>query len=183
MSSSLQGKSSVTHENEQIREINIRQRLTTLPNAYAVHWGTVSWAHWRCSVYHEISWVHQGISWLMWGNVIGKTIEFVWKPQCTHDILHTHHGIPRYNHDITLVYWVLSSVLSDIPQVNWTCPSVLLYKTNYHLHHLAEKCMSHTDRVDNRYINIVLSTLIKGVLDQSSAIGVNHCSTAYQVAR
>ena len=38
------------------------------------------------------------------GDIIGKTIEFVWKPQCTehprctHDISHTHHGIlPLYS--------------------------------------------------------------------------------------
>ena len=46
----------------------------------SVHWG-ISWVYWG------IAWVHWRISWLMWGKVIGKTIEFVWKPQCTQVIL------------------------------------------------------------------------------------------------
>ena len=63
------------------------------------------------------------------GKVIGKTIEFVWKPQCTehprctHDIRHTHYGIPPlYSwYPLTVlntpgVLMISRGVLNDIPQ-------------------------------------------------------------------
>ena len=58
-----------------------------------------------------------------WGKVIGKTIEFVWKtqcteiPRCTHGIPHTHHGIPQCTYGIPPVYSDTPGVLNDIPPV------------------------------------------------------------------
>ena len=50
------------------------------------------------------------------GKVIGKTIEFVWKPQCTHDIPHIHHGISQCTPGIPPHFTEHPSVLSDFPQ-------------------------------------------------------------------
>ena len=46
------------------------------------------------SVHQGISGVHRGDIMINVGKVIGKTIEFVWKPQCTEPPWHTH-AIPQ----------------------------------------------------------------------------------------
>ena len=59
------------------------------------------------------------------GKVLGKTTEFVWKPQCIEHPCCTHHILPHSSWYIPLYSMISSSVLNIHPQVYCTPPVVL----------------------------------------------------------